>query len=202
MYTTTTRSPLALRGVLRYRARMAPRIVRRLTMAEAATLLGWDTGKHVVRNTRDRLNRLGASLGLRLVWRGGGKANPSWTTWNALRHAGLIDDFAEAYRSITPAIDEHATKIAALARHLRHVAALLQRTIERVETLERGTPAIANVPARSTRKRKRKRKRDTFARERLTFPPVPACETIAAAQEANATGDHEVAPARERDPDG
>lgn len=136
-------------------------------MLDAARLLGWDADSPgAARNTRRRLQRLGEALGVVLLHRGGGTGNPSWTTFTALRHAGLVDDFGEAYRSIAPALEEHDRRLVALARHVRHLASVVARLVERLDALDGGTAPAPNAAGTGKRRRKRRRRRP----DRLASP--------------------------------
>lgn len=158
-----------------------PRLARRLTMADVAVLLGWTEGKHPARAARERLRRLQDSIGVRILYRGGGSGNPTFTTYTALRHAGLLDDFGEAYRTIVPAIDSLAERLTAAEQRARHLARALQLAIDRIAALESGTVPPPNGKGRRKGRKRRKRAPDRLPPERRAFPPVPADRTVAAA---------------------
>ncbi len=110
------------------------RITRRLTMTEAASVLGWTDGKHPDRNTLGRLRRIQQAVGVRLVFGGGKQGRTSWTSLSALRHAGLVDDFAELLGETGVELRLMVERIDALEKCVRLMAIELGRLDQRVRT--------------------------------------------------------------------
>lgn len=97
-------------------------------MAEAAKVLGWDAeGKrNPVRVTRYRLAQVERTLGVRVLF-GVARGKQTWTTMNALRHAGLVDDVGEVLGMTANELRELRDRVAVLERCVRLVSAELSR---------------------------------------------------------------------------
>ena len=147
-----------------------PKIVRRLTLIEVATLLGWPTDGPPIaarKRTRDRLRAIEARTGVSLIRRGGGRGNPSTVAWSSLRAAGLVDDVAATAERLREERDELARSVATLRRALSRLA-------RRVMALEQGQP-----PARRPRRRTW-RHHETAGTARASTPD-PSVVALAAA---------------------
>lgn len=146
-----------------------PKIVRRLTLIEVATLLGWPTDGPPIaarKRTRDRLRAIEARTGVSLIRRGGGRGNPSTVAWSSLRAAGLVDDVAATAERVREERDELARSVATLRRALARLA-------RRVMALEQGT--VQRTPRRRTW-----RHHETAGTERASTPD-PSVVALAAA---------------------
>ena len=125
-----------------------PRISGQLTMREACIMLGWVGPRGKPTNVdmlrlRRRLRRAEQVLAKRMLFggsegrgRGGGRC---WTTTNALRHAGLLDDFemmTEAVREVVgdlrEAVDTIHDRQRAMARSLAQTQGQLRQVAARM----------------------------------------------------------------------
>lgn len=109
------------------------RVTRRLTMAEAAVMLGWTTVKNPERSTRERLRRMGRACGVRLLFGGGKHGAQTWTTMSALRHGGLVDDFAELMGETGVELRALSARIEAVEKCVRLLATALGRMDAKLE---------------------------------------------------------------------
>lgn len=127
---------------------VAPRLARRLTMAECAAVLGWTDCKNPARTTVTRLQRFEKQLDFKLVHSGIGRGHKSWTTYSALRKAGLIDDEGTMADTVAVAMQStldrlHAIEV--LCRSLGRTLVLLDARINAIELLA----GITKTPARA-----------------------------------------------------
>lgn len=165
-----------------------PQIVRRLTLYEIADLLGWrddGTPEQIRNRTRDRLKRVEAATGVRLVHRGGGPGNPSWVPWSALRDAGLVDDVSHAVGALREERDELAAQVIALRKSLR----LLSRRVLDLEHLvaaqqlsERDVRRVRALAAKLRQRQGRpKCRRKASIAAAITTPEAPQIPSAAPA---------------------
>ena len=101
--------------------RTTPKIARRLTLAEVATLMGWTHNRDPALQAHRRLRRLERRYGVQLIHRGGGPNSPSWVSWDGLRRVGLVDDGVDV-ETVIGARDELAAEVADLRRQIRALA--------------------------------------------------------------------------------
>lgn len=97
-------------------------------MSEAADVLGWSAEpvRNPTRVTRYRLAQVERALGVRLLF-GVARGKRTWTTMNALRHAGLVDDVGEVLGVTANELRELRERVAVLERCLRLVSAEMSR---------------------------------------------------------------------------
>jgi hypothetical protein len=141
---------------------VSPRLTRRLTMAEAAQVLGWLDFKNPAKTTLYRLKRYSVRLGEPIVHCGLGRGNKSWTTYAALRRAGLIDDQGTMADTVAAAMADTLARIEALERTLRALARQSADLARRCEALE--------VLCRAPRKRRRRKGRGKRVRPSQRLP--------------------------------
>lgn len=98
-------------------------MARRLTMEEAAVVLGWAEGNNAARNTRDRLRRVQRALGVRVLWGAGRQGVRAWTTFSALRDAGLVDDMRLTLGEVGEQVREYLARLSAVEKCIRLLAA-------------------------------------------------------------------------------
>lgn len=97
------------------------RIARRLSMWEAASLLGWMHFKAPERTTRRRLKIFEKRCGFTLVWSSCGRGSENWTTLDALVKCGLLSDqgrFSDTVENAMAITLERIAKLEALTRLL------------------------------------------------------------------------------------
>lgn len=126
---------------------VSPRLTRRLTMAEAAQVLGWTDHKDPARTTLQRLHRFAKRLGEPVVWAGCGRGNKAWTTYAALRKAGLIDDQGTMADTVAAAMADTLARLDTAERTVRVLARTCAELTRRCEALEA-------LPGRRRRKRR------------------------------------------------
>ena len=145
---------------------VSPRLTRRLTMAEAAQVLGWANEGHrdPARTTLHRLKRYSARLGEPIVHCGLGRGNKSWTTYAALRKAGLVDDQGTMADTVAAAMASTLERIEALERTTRALARTCVELTRRCDALE--------VLVRAPRKRRRRKGRGKRVRPSQRLPRV------------------------------
>lgn len=95
---------------------MTQRLSKHLSMRQVAELLGWHSmpdgsaSDDEIQRARRRIRRAEQQTGERLLFGGGKRGSRGggmlWTTWAALRRAGLVDDVAETTDSIAAALAE------------------------------------------------------------------------------------------------
>lgn len=158
---------------------VSPRLTRRLTMAEAAQVLGWANEGHrdAARTTLHRLKRYSARLGEPIVHCGLGRGNKSWTTYAALRKAGLVDDQGTMADTVAAAMASTLDRIEALERTTRVLARTCADLASRLAALE----VYQGSPRKRKRTRKSRKKRDrTKERNRPVLPAEPSTSTASA----------------------
>jgi len=151
---------------------VSPRLTRRLTMAEAAQVLGWTDHKDPARTTLQRLHRFAKRLGEPVVWAGCGRGNKAWTTYAALRKAGLIDDQGTMADTVAAAMADTLARLDAAERTLRALARQCGDLTRRCEALE--------VLCRTPRKRRRRKGRGKRVRPSQRLPrALPVTSPVA-----------------------
>jgi hypothetical protein len=151
---------------------VSPRLTRRLTMAEAAQVLGWLDFKNPAKTTLHRLKRYSARLGEPIVHCGLGRGNKSWTTYAALRKAGLIDDQGTMADTVAAAMAHTLARLDAAERTLRALARQCAELTRRCEALE--------VLCRAPRKRRRRKGRGKRVRPSQRLPrALPVTSPVA-----------------------
>lgn len=117
-------------------------------MAECAAVLGWTECKNPARTTVSRLLRFEKQLDFKLVHSGVGRGHKSWTTYSALRKAGLIDDEGTMADTVAVAMAStldrlHAIEV--LCRSMSRTLVLLDTRITAIEVLA----GVIKMPARA-----------------------------------------------------
>lgn len=102
---------------------------RRLLMSEAAEVLGWSSEgrRNPTRVTRYRLEQVEKTLGVKLLFGLGKTGSRAWTTMNALRHAGLVDDVHEVLGVTASELRAMSDRVASLEKCVRLLSAELAR---------------------------------------------------------------------------
>lgn len=101
-------------------------------------VLGWCVGPNSARNTRDRLRRLERALGLRVLWGAGKQGLRAWTTFSALRSAGLIDDMRITLGELGEQVREFLDRVELVERCLRLLAAEMSKVTRRLDAATSG----------------------------------------------------------------
>lgn len=158
---------------------VSPRLTRRLTMAEAAQVLGWTNEGHrdAARTTLHRLKRYSARLGEPIVHCGLGRGNKSWTTYAALRKAGLLDDEGRVADTVAAAMQDTLARLDAAERTARVLARTCTDLANRVAALE----VLLEAPRKRRRSRTAAAKRKRRSERNRPALPAPPLESPAAA---------------------
>ena len=147
---------------------VAPRLARRLTMAECAAVLGWTECKNPARTTVSRLLRFEKQLDFKLVHSGVGRGHKSWTTYSALRKAGLIDDEGTMADTVAVAMKSTLDRLHALEVLCRSISRTLVLLDSRIIAIE----VLAKMPTRKRRKQSKLTAKRRSLRAVATLPAV------------------------------